>query len=192
MLVDNNLLVGGGYTVYGGSVATKPYSSGANNIRFTNNVFSKQYWPWGGYWGQRMASTPPSPATSGAAMSGPTPAKLWPRADLAPARTITEPPASSLAGDSTEGRSPRRASLAGGSGLCASWRGSLGKPRSPWAHTLCVMETEPPANLARRGRRTLCVMETEPPANLARRGRRTLCVMETEPPANLARRGSAV
>ena len=51
----NNLLVGGGFTVYGGSVAGKPYSPGANNIRFLNNTFSKQYWPKGGYWGHASA-----------------------------------------------------------------------------------------------------------------------------------------
>jgi hypothetical protein len=67
VLVENNLLVGGGFTVYGGSVAGKPYSSGANNIRFLNNTFSRQYWPKGGYWGHVSAfdASKPGNAWSG-------------------------------------------------------------------------------------------------------------------------------
>jgi hypothetical protein len=63
-LIENNLLVGGGYTVYGGSVAGKPYSAGANNIRFVNNVFSKQYWPKGGYWGPASAFDASAPGNA--------------------------------------------------------------------------------------------------------------------------------
>ncbi|ODT39575.1 MAG: hypothetical protein ABS62_12875 [Microbacterium sp. SCN 70-200] len=41
--IDGNYFVAGsgGYCAYGGSSAGKPYSSGANNITFTNNVFEK-------------------------------------------------------------------------------------------------------------------------------------------------------
>jgi hypothetical protein len=60
-LIENNLLLGGGYTVYGGSVAGKPYTSGAQQIRFTNNVFGKKYWPQGGYWGPASAFDPSRP-----------------------------------------------------------------------------------------------------------------------------------
>jgi hypothetical protein len=64
VLVENNLLVGGGFTVYGGSVAGKPYSAGANNIRFVNNTFSRQYWPKGGYWGHVSAFDPSKPGNA--------------------------------------------------------------------------------------------------------------------------------
>jgi hypothetical protein len=60
-LVDNNLLVGGGFAVYGGSVSGKPYTSGAQQIRFTDNVFSRKYWPKGGYWGPASAFDPSRP-----------------------------------------------------------------------------------------------------------------------------------
>lgn len=60
-LVENNLLQGGGYSVYGGSVDGKPYTSGANNIRFLNNRFTKKYWPKGGYWGPVSAFDPSKP-----------------------------------------------------------------------------------------------------------------------------------
>lgn len=41
--IDNNLIVAGsgGYCAYGGSTAGKPYSSGVNNIKFTNNVWQR-------------------------------------------------------------------------------------------------------------------------------------------------------
>lgn len=46
-LIDNNLLAGGGYTVYGaGGPQDVP-----TNIRFTNNRFSKKFYPNGGFFG---------------------------------------------------------------------------------------------------------------------------------------------
>ena len=44
--IENNLIDGGpfgsmGYCAYGGSTTGKPYSSGVNNIKFTNNVFRR-------------------------------------------------------------------------------------------------------------------------------------------------------
>jgi hypothetical protein len=44
VVVENNLLVGGGYSLYGGA-------TGSNNLRIANNVFSKRVWPNGGYYG---------------------------------------------------------------------------------------------------------------------------------------------
>ncbi len=44
VLVERNLLIGGGYALYGGD-------TGATNIRVVNNVFSRRVWPNGGYWG---------------------------------------------------------------------------------------------------------------------------------------------
>jgi hypothetical protein len=44
--VDNNLLAGGGYTIYGGQGATQTY-----NIVVTNNRISRKIFPNGGYWG---------------------------------------------------------------------------------------------------------------------------------------------
>jgi hypothetical protein len=46
-LVEDNLLAGGGYCVYGGAGQTGPTS----NIRFVNNRFSKKYSPSCGYYG---------------------------------------------------------------------------------------------------------------------------------------------
>lgn len=43
-VVDNNLLAGGGYTVYAGE-------DNATGIKITNNRFSRLYYPKGGYWG---------------------------------------------------------------------------------------------------------------------------------------------
>ena len=44
--IENNLIDGGpfgsmGYCAYGGSTTGKPYSSGVNNIKFTNNIFRR-------------------------------------------------------------------------------------------------------------------------------------------------------
>jgi hypothetical protein len=47
--VDNNLLAGGGYTVYGGG---PDHGRGVpTNIRFTANRISTVFWPKGGYYG---------------------------------------------------------------------------------------------------------------------------------------------
>jgi hypothetical protein len=46
-VIDNNLLAGGGYTIYGGGKAGRP----ATNIRITNNVISTTYYPKGGRYG---------------------------------------------------------------------------------------------------------------------------------------------
>jgi hypothetical protein len=42
--VDDNLIGGGAYALYGGD-------AGAKNIKVTNNVFTNQYWPRSGYYG---------------------------------------------------------------------------------------------------------------------------------------------
>jgi hypothetical protein len=47
-VIDNNLLAGGGYSVYGGV-------AGSTNIKVTNNRFSKIFFPKGGYWGVETA-----------------------------------------------------------------------------------------------------------------------------------------
>ncbi|GGD75601.1 DUF4082 domain-containing protein [Microbacterium murale] len=51
--IDGNLFVGGsgGYCVYGGSSTGKPYSSGVNNIKFTNNVWQRGESGVCGYYG---------------------------------------------------------------------------------------------------------------------------------------------
>ncbi|GAA3110439.1 hypothetical protein GCM10017600_77820 [Streptosporangium carneum] len=47
VLVENNLMAGGGYVMYGGKGKYgTPY-----NIKFINNVISRRYFPKGGYWG---------------------------------------------------------------------------------------------------------------------------------------------
>jgi hypothetical protein len=46
--IDDNLLAGGGYSVYGGS-------NNATGIKITNNRFTRLYYPKGGYWGHGTA-----------------------------------------------------------------------------------------------------------------------------------------
>ncbi|MCW2759376.1 MAG: hypothetical protein JWO46_3122 [Nocardioidaceae bacterium] len=62
-LIENNLLAGGGYVVYGGNGE----KGTATNIRFLNNRFSRTFYKTGGYWGY-VASF--SPANSGNAWAG--------------------------------------------------------------------------------------------------------------------------
>jgi hypothetical protein len=55
-LIDNNYIDGGpagsvGYCAYGGSTKGKPFSTGVNNIRFTNNVFRRGDGGKCGIWG---------------------------------------------------------------------------------------------------------------------------------------------
>lgn len=52
-VIDGNLFLPttGGFCAYGGSTAGKPYSSGVNDIKFTNNVFTRGAGGKCGYWG---------------------------------------------------------------------------------------------------------------------------------------------
>ena len=45
LLIENNLVAGGGYTVYGGD------SNGWTNVRIVNNRFSTMFYPKSGYHG---------------------------------------------------------------------------------------------------------------------------------------------
>jgi len=54
-VIDNNLLAGGGYTVYAGQNAGGPAATG---IVVTNNRFSRLYYPQGGYYGPVAAWNP--------------------------------------------------------------------------------------------------------------------------------------
>jgi hypothetical protein len=47
-VIDDNLLGGGGYSIYGG---TKAGGTPTSNIQITNNVISTVYYPRGGQWG---------------------------------------------------------------------------------------------------------------------------------------------
>ena len=47
VLVEDNLISGGGYSVYAGGNTSMPHS----NIRFINNTFTRQFWPKGGQHG---------------------------------------------------------------------------------------------------------------------------------------------
>ena len=51
--IDGNLFIAGsgGYCSYGGSTTGKPYSSGVNHIRFTNNVYQRGSSGKCGIWG---------------------------------------------------------------------------------------------------------------------------------------------
>jgi len=52
-VIDNNLLAGGGYTIYGGANVGK--ESTATNIKITNNRISRIYYPNGGSYGYLAA-----------------------------------------------------------------------------------------------------------------------------------------
>jgi hypothetical protein len=52
VVVDNNLMAGGGYTFYAGTDEGGP----AGNLRATNNRFSRMFFPRGGYWGPVVGS----------------------------------------------------------------------------------------------------------------------------------------
>ena len=55
-VIDNNLLAGGGYTIYGGANAGK--EANATGIRITNNRISRMYFPRGGSYGWLAAWNP--------------------------------------------------------------------------------------------------------------------------------------
>ena len=61
--INDNLLAGGGYTIYGG-MGSHGQSS---NIMVTNNVFSTMYYPQGGHYGPATAF---DPTASGNVWSG--------------------------------------------------------------------------------------------------------------------------
>jgi cell wall-associated NlpC family hydrolase len=58
VLITNNLVAGGGYTIYGGQ---NPGGPRAFNIRITDNRFATIYFPQGGYWGPVAAFDPSGP-----------------------------------------------------------------------------------------------------------------------------------
>jgi hypothetical protein len=58
VVINDNLLAGGGYTVYGGQNAGGPQ---AYNIKITDNRFSTIYFPEGGYYGYITAFNPNAP-----------------------------------------------------------------------------------------------------------------------------------
>jgi hypothetical protein len=47
VVIDHNLLSGGGYTVYCGTTD----GGIATNVTYTNNIISREFFPKGGYWG---------------------------------------------------------------------------------------------------------------------------------------------
>ena len=53
--IDNNLVAGGGYTIYGGA---NPGGAATSNIHITNNRFSRLYYPNGGSYGPVTAYAP--------------------------------------------------------------------------------------------------------------------------------------
>ena len=58
VVINNNLLAGGGYVVYGGQNDGGPQ---AHNIRITNNRFATIYYPQSGYYGYIAAFNPNAP-----------------------------------------------------------------------------------------------------------------------------------
>jgi hypothetical protein len=61
VVVQDNLLVGGGYTVYGGSVPGKRHSAQAAGIRVTGNRFSRRFFATGGSFGPVSGFDPGRP-----------------------------------------------------------------------------------------------------------------------------------
>jgi len=49
--IDNNLLNGGGYSLYGAAGDGKPFSSQTRNIVVTNNHFGRRFYPRSGFYG---------------------------------------------------------------------------------------------------------------------------------------------
>jgi hypothetical protein len=60
-VIDNNLLAGGGYTIYGGA---NPGGAQTSNIKITNNRISTIYYPHGGYYGPVTAYDPHAPGNT--------------------------------------------------------------------------------------------------------------------------------
>lgn len=60
-LIENNLVAGGGYTIYGGA---NPGGSQTSNIRIVGNRFSRMYFAGGGYYGYATAFDPRGPGNS--------------------------------------------------------------------------------------------------------------------------------
>ena len=58
VVINDNLLAGGGYTIYGGQNAGGPQ---AYNIKITNNRISTIYFPQGGFYGYITAFNPSAP-----------------------------------------------------------------------------------------------------------------------------------
>jgi hypothetical protein len=54
-VIDNNLVAGGGYSIYGGA---NPGGAKTSNIKITNNRFARIFYPNGGYWGHATAFDP--------------------------------------------------------------------------------------------------------------------------------------
>jgi hypothetical protein len=61
VIVENNLLAGGGYVVYGGSVPGKRFSAQAARIRVTGNRFGRAFFPDGGRFGPVSGFDPSRP-----------------------------------------------------------------------------------------------------------------------------------
>jgi hypothetical protein len=66
MTIDDNLLNGGGYTIYGGHDSSKAFGLQDANVKITNNHFMRTpeagaFWPNGGYFGPVTAFDSASP-----------------------------------------------------------------------------------------------------------------------------------
>jgi len=59
IMISNNLLGGGAYTVYGGYQAGKDVLSRVSNIQILNNQFTTQIFPNSGYWGPLTSTSSP-------------------------------------------------------------------------------------------------------------------------------------
>lgn len=61
-VIDNNLLAGGGYTLYGGG---PPSSFKITGVKITNNAFSTEFFPQSGQYGPMTATNAPNTTISG-------------------------------------------------------------------------------------------------------------------------------
>ena len=62
--IDNNLLNGAGYTIYGASGDGKPFSGQTQKIVVTNNSFGRKFFPSCGYWGPLTYFDPSAPGNA--------------------------------------------------------------------------------------------------------------------------------
>jgi hypothetical protein len=95
VVIDHNLMSGGGYTVYCGT----DEGGIAPNTTYTNNVISREFFPKGGYWGPTTWCDKVATASN----------NVWDGNYVPPAGTGTPPPGSGNPGGA--GTAPRRLGL---------------------------------------------------------------------------------
>ena len=78
ILIDNNLMAGGAYTVYGGNQSGSDVKSRVSNITISNNRISTQIFTRGGAYGPFTQWTPPSSCRGTCGTTAPRPGSPLP------------------------------------------------------------------------------------------------------------------